>query len=215
MLAVWMVVFVVVSILTYPPVAAFVFLTFVVTGARAKSTRRLLVGAVAFVASYGIGVLTVYALNWLAFGTFGLTISAWRRPNPLQEPRRPHRPTSARYGTQFASLVALLGWAAVVAVVCARLGRSLDSTTRRAAVIVLGAVSHRRGTRGGAHRLLRRGHRHEGIALGLVGRLSPGGLAAQRNSAVDGSPASWRCALIAVVGVVSWRTDLGRAPGDA
>ena len=205
MLAVWMVVFVVLSILSYPPVAALVFLTFVVTEL-GESTRRLLVGAVAFVASYGIGVLTVYALNWLAFGTFGLTISAWRRPNPLRS-LDDLTTNVGRYGTQFASLVALLGWAAVVAAVCV-VWALVDSTTRRAAVIVLGALVIVVALEAGLTV-------YSGVVTGTRASLwawpavcLPAALLLKgiRPSRIAGLVA---LALIAVVGVVSWRTDLG------
>jgi hypothetical protein len=136
-LPLWMLLFVVASVLTYPPVAAAVFLTFVVTEL-GQPVRRLLVGAVGFVLAYGLGILTVYALNWLAFGTFGLKISAWRRPNPLRSVDDLTQ-NLARYGTQFASVASLLGWAGVVAVVCV-VWALVDASTRRSALIVLGAV---------------------------------------------------------------------------
>ena len=101
-------------------------------------SASMIVAAVAVVVAYRVGILVVYAFNWLAFGTFGLTISAWRRPNPL-ESLEDLTENLARYGTQFTSLLGVLGWAAVAAVIS--LVRALvDSSTRRAAVIVLGAV---------------------------------------------------------------------------
>jgi hypothetical protein len=204
-LAVWMVLFVVLSILSYPPVAALVFLTFVVTEL-GQSTRRLLVGAAGFVGAYGVGVLTVYAFNWLAFGTFGLTISAWRRPNPL-ESLDDLTTNLARYGTQFASLLGLLGWAAVVAVVTL-VWALVDSSTRRSTVIVLGAVIIVVALEAGLTV-------YSGVVTGtraslwawpavcLPAALLLKGIRPSRIAGIVG------LAIIALVGVLSWRTDLG------
>ncbi len=205
MLAVWMVVFVVLSILSYPPVAALVFLTFVVTEL-GESTRRLFVGAVAFVASYGIGVLTVYALNWLAFGTFGLTISAWRRPNPLRS-LDDLTTNLGRYGTQFAS-----SWhfsdGRPSSRSSASSGRS--STPRRDArpSSCSAPSSSSCGLEAGLTV-------YSGVVTGTRASLwawpavcLPAALLLKgiRPSRIAGLVA---LALIAVVGVVSWRTDLG------
>ena len=204
-LAVWLVLFVVLSILSYPPVAALVFLTFVVTEL-GQSARRLLVGAAGFVAAYGAGVLMVYAFNWLAFGTFGLTISAWRRPNPL-ETLDDLTANLGRYGTQFASLVGLLGWAAVAAVVCL-VWALVDASTRRSAVVVLGAVIVVLGLEAGLTV-------YSGVVTGTRASLwawpavcLPAALLLKgtRPSRMVGLAA---LTLIAVVGVLSWRTDLG------
>ncbi|CAN7147756.1 hypothetical protein LJR027_000029 [Terrabacter sp. LjRoot27] len=204
-LAVWMLLSVVLAVLSYPPVAALVFLTFVVTELD-RSVRRLLVGAAGFVAAYGVGILTVYAFNWLAFGTFGLTISAWRRPNPL-ESLDDLVTNLARYGTQFASLMGLLGWAAVVAVVCL-VWALVDASTRRAAVVVLGAVLLVVGLEAGLTI-------YSGVVTGTRASLwawpavcLPAALLLKgiRPSRIAGVVA---LAIIAVVGVLSWRTDLG------
>ncbi len=204
-LAAWLLVFVVLSILSYPPVAGLVFLTFVVTEL-GESFRRLLVGAAGFVAAYGVGVLTVYAFNWLAFGTFGLTISAWRRPNPL-ESLDDLASNLSRYGTQFASLAALLGWAGVVAV-ASLVWALVDSSTRRSAVVVLGAVVVVVGLEAGLTV-------YSGVVTGTRASLwawpavcLPAALLLRgiRASRVAGVVA---LALIALVGVLSWRVDLG------
>ena len=204
-LAAWLLLFVVLSILSYPPVAALVFLAFVVTEL-GQSTRRLLVGAAGFVGAYGIGVLTVYAFNWLAFGTFGLTISTWRRPNPL-ESLDDLTTNLARYGTQFASLLGLLGWAAVVAVVTL-VWALVDSSTRRSAFIVLGAVvvvvaleaalTVYSGVVTGTRASL-----WAWPAVCLPAALLLNGIRPSRIAGVVG------LAVIALVGVMSWRADLG------
>ena len=204
-LAAWLLLFVVLAVLSYPPVAALVFLTFVVTEL-GQSTRRLLVGAAGFVVAYGVGILVVYAFNWLAFGTFGLTISTWRRPNPL-ESLDDLTENLARYGTQFTSLLGVLGWAAVAAVIS--LVRALvDSSTRRAAVIVLGAVIVVVALEGGLTV-------YSGVVTGARASLwawpavcLPAALLLKeiRPSRIAGVVA---LAVIALVGTLTRRTDLG------
>jgi hypothetical protein len=83
-MAVWVLVVTVLSVLSYQPVAAVLFIAAVVHLRRAP-WRELLLLAVGWVASYAIGVAVIYSLNWVAFGHFGLEIAAWRHPNPLHD----------------------------------------------------------------------------------------------------------------------------------
>lgn len=136
-LAAWLL-FASLSVLSYPPVAALVFLALVVAELRSR-VRRLLLLAAGFVVAYGVGVLAVYTLNWFAFGEFGLTISAWRHPNPLVSVDALLENLS-RYGRQFAGVSAVLGWAGVIALACV-VWALIDGATRRLALVALGGVA--------------------------------------------------------------------------
>jgi hypothetical protein len=83
-LAVWLVAVTVLSVLSYPPVAAVLFIAAVVHLGRAP-WRQLLLLALGYVASYAVGVAVIYLLNWIAFDHFGLQIASWRHPNPLRD----------------------------------------------------------------------------------------------------------------------------------
>jgi hypothetical protein len=137
-LAAWLLVFVVLSVLSYPPVAALVFLCLVVAELR-SGVRRLALLAAGFVLAYGAGVLAVYTFNWFAFGEFGLTISAWRGPNPLDSVDALGENLS-RYGHQFANVCSVLGWAGVISLACL-VWALLDASTRRLALVGLGGVA--------------------------------------------------------------------------
>ena len=91
-----------------------------------------------FVLAYGLGIALVWTFNWLAFGTFGVTLSAWRRPNPLHD-LADLSTNLLRYRTQFLSLVSSLGVSLVLGLVTAGVGL-LARQTRRATAVVLGAA---------------------------------------------------------------------------
>jgi hypothetical protein len=136
-LGAWMVVFVSLSLLTYPPVSALVLFA-VIVGEYRSDVRRLLVLGVGFIASYGLGVLLVYGFNWLAFGLFGVDIAPWRLPNPLHSLADLTENVS-RYAAQLSALGALLGVAWVVGVICLTWA-IIERTTRRSGLILLGAI---------------------------------------------------------------------------
>lgn len=137
-LAAWLLLFTALAVLSYPPVAALVFLSLVVTEL-GSGVRRLALLATGFVTAYGMGVLAVYTANWFAFGEFGLTISAWRRPNPLVSTDALLENLS-RYGHQFANVATVLGWAGVIAVACL-VWALVEPSTRRAALVALGGMA--------------------------------------------------------------------------
>jgi hypothetical protein len=79
-LVVWGFVATVLSVLTYPPLAPVVLVAALVH-LRRRPWRTTLAACALFVVVYGIGILTIYTLNWIAFRHFGVRISAWRHPN--------------------------------------------------------------------------------------------------------------------------------------
>ncbi|MFC7596143.1 hypothetical protein ACFQU3_12540 [Terrabacter sp. GCM10028922] len=204
-LVAWLLLFVVLSVLSYPPVAALVFLCLVVSELRSR-VRRLALLAAGFVLAYGVGVLAVYTFNWLAFGDFGLTISAWRGPNPLVS-LETLAENVTRYGRQFANVSRVLGWAGVISLVCL-VWAVLDASIRRLALVALAGVA---------------------VVVGLEAALTIySGVVAGPRASLWSWPAAFLPAILllkgigvsrrigvvalvgmAVVGGVAWRSDLG------
>ncbi len=132
----WLVGSVVLAVLSYPPVALMLLFVVAVTE-RDSDRRRLLRAALGFVLAYGLGVLVVSSLNWMAFGAFGVRLSQWRHPNPLRG-FDDLVTNLEQYRRQLWSLVAALGAAAVLGLVAA--GWALrNRSSRRGARAVLGA----------------------------------------------------------------------------
>ena len=206
LLAAWMLVFTASAVLTYPPVAALLLFAVAVSEAGAR-IRRLLALGVGFVASYGFGVLLVYTFNWLAFGQFGVTISAWRQPNPLRS-WADLTENVGRYGAQVAALSLLVGVAGLVGLTCI-VWSIADPLTRRAGIIVLAATVIVVALEGGLTVV-------SGVITGTRASLwawpaitIPAALLLKgiRWSRVAGVVA---LVAISVVGTVTWRTDLGQ-----
>jgi hypothetical protein len=201
----WLLLFVALSVLSYPPVAAPVFLCLVVAELRSR-VRRLALLAAGFILAYGVGVLTVYTFNWFAFGEFGITISAWRGPNPLVSVDTLTE-NLARYGHQFANVCSVLGWAGVISLACLLLA-VLDASTRRPALVALAGV---------------------GVVVGLkAAQTVYSGVVAGPRASLWAWPAAFMPAVLllkgtgtsrrlgvvalvglAVVGGLTWRSDLG------
>ena len=81
-LGTWLLDVTVLSVLSYPPVGVMLFVCAVVhLGVR--PWRELVLLAIGFIVSYAVGVAVIYALNKAAFDYFGLRVAAWRHPNPL------------------------------------------------------------------------------------------------------------------------------------
>lgn len=83
---------------------------------REQSWREVGLVVVTFLAGFAIGTGVVFALNALAFGTFGVTIAGWRRPNELSS-LHDLRVNAGRYLRQDVVLLRTLGWAGVVGLV--------------------------------------------------------------------------------------------------
>lgn len=136
-LVVWVVLFTVLSVLTYPPVAALLLLSATV-GLRGRSWRTVLLTLGAFVGGFALGIATIYALNWFAFGHFGVRIAQWRNPNPV-ESLSDLRTNAARYKRQLIALARALGPAAVIGI-GAWIAGLVDARVRPALLRVLAAL---------------------------------------------------------------------------
>ena len=203
-LAAWMLLFVTLAVLSYPPVAALLLFAVAVSEAGA-GLRRLLVLGIGFVLSYGFGVLTVYTLNWFAFGEFGLAISAWRQPNPLRS-MADLVENLDRYGRQFSAVAMLVGLAGAVGLVC-MVWAVVDRRTRRPGIVTLCATLVAIAIEGGLTLV-------SGVVTGARASLwvwpaicIPAALLLKgfRWSRVAGTVA---LVVISVVGTMAWRTDL-------
>ncbi len=203
-LAAWMLLFVSLAVLSYPPVSALLLFAVAVTEAGA-SIRRLLALGAGFVLSYGFGVLIVYSLNWLAFGQFGVTISAWRLPNPLRS-MADLSENLGRYAHQFTTVAVLVGLAGLVGLGCI-VWTLVDRATRRPAIVILGATLIAVAIEGGLTTV-------SGVVTGARASLwvwpaicLPAVLLLKgfRWSRVAGAVALM---VIAVVGTTAWRADL-------
>ncbi len=132
--AAWMLLWVGLAVLSYPPAAALVLLPVAVVEYRARARNLALIGA-GFVGAYGVGVLTVYTLNDVNFGRFGVELSPWRDPNPLQS-LDDLVVNAQRYWHQVVDLAGLLGWAGILGVTAAILAVAHRPTRRRAVVLL-------------------------------------------------------------------------------
>lgn len=204
-LALWLVGFVVAAVFSYPPVAALLVLALAL-GELAAPLRRLVLLAVGFVAAYGLGILLTFALNAVAFGQFGVTISAWRRPNPLRSPEALVT-NVGRYLSQLDALGSSLGWAWLVGALGLVVAVAVR-VTRRSALVLLGAV---------------------GVVVGLEGGLTVvTGVVAGERASLWAWPAiclpialllkgirplrlgaAATLVVLASLGLVAWRVDLG------
>lgn len=204
-LALWLVGFVVAAVCSYPPVAALLVLALALCELAAP-LRGLVLLAVGFLAAYGLGILATFTLNAVAFGQFGVTISAWRRPNPLRSPEALVT-NVGRYLSQLEALGSSLGWAWLVGalgLVVAVVVRA----TRRWALVLLGAI---------------------GVVIALEGGLTVvTGVVAGERASLWAWPAiclpitlllngirqtrlfaSAALVVLAALGLVAWRADLG------
>lgn len=137
-LVLWLTLVTVLGVLTYPPVAAVAFLVLVIDQ-RHRPARTFAWLGVWFAVSYAGAVLLSFTLNWLAYGRFGLEISAWRQPQPLHD-LASLAANLSRYGTQWQTiwgivwLPLLIGLVAIVACLVAR------STRRQMGIFFLAAL---------------------------------------------------------------------------
>ena len=204
-LGTWLLVFTVLAVLTYPPVGIVLFICAVVQ-VGVRPWRDMVLLAVGLLAAYAVGVAVIYVLNKIAFDHFGLRIAAWRRPNPLvslyDAKVNTLRVLRALY--QLGGIV----WAAGLVGVAASVVAFLDARLRPALVRLLFALVVVVGL-GAAQTLV------TGIATNPRGELWTW-LAFVLPAALllAGSGRSPRIgvaclALLAVVGVATWRSDVG------
>ena len=209
-LGTWLLVVTVLSVLTYPPVGAVLFICALVQ-VGVRPWRDLVLLAIGFAVSYAVGIALIYLLNKAAFGHFGLKIAAWRHPNPLVSlhDARVNTMRLVRADLRLAGIVwvpALVGLAASVMAV-------LDSSLRPAVVRVWFAVAVVVGL-GSVQTLLTgidtdpRGELWLWLAIVVPAALLLAGSARSRRVGVA-------ClAVLTVVGVLTWRSDVGDHQGS-
>lgn len=134
-LVAWLVLVTVLCVLTYPPVAP-ILLVAALVRVRDRPWRTTLGAGVAFVAGYAVGILSIYALNWIAFRHFGIQIAAWRHPNAAHN-LHDLAVNARRYLSDVRSLARALGWGALGAGTVVGIGALVDRTTRAAWLRIL------------------------------------------------------------------------------
>ncbi|MGW5238123.1 hypothetical protein ACWEOW_04255 [Monashia sp. NPDC004114] len=216
-LGLWLLVGEVAAVLTYPPVGV-VLLVFAVVFLRDAAWRRVLAAAGVWIGAFAFGVGVAYSLNWILNDQFGLQLAAWRRSNPLTS-LDALRDNTGRWLAAAGTLWAAQWWAVVVGLAATLVGWQ-DAAVRprlqrllvafgvaygldAAQTLVSGVVTDARG------QLWTWLVAVLPVALLLVGqrRLHAGALGGR------GLPrhgiAAVLLAVLAVGGVLAWRTDIG------
>ncbi|GAA2740394.1 hypothetical protein GCM10009868_02420 [Terrabacter aerolatus] len=219
-LGLWLLVAESAAVMTYPPVGV-VLLVVTVVCLRDAPWRRVLAVVVAWVAAFAVGVGISYTLNLVLNGHFGLEFPAWRQSNPLTSVGALVTNTgrwlsavgqmwSAQWWVAAVALVAVvLGWRD--AVVRPRLQRVLLAFAvacglDAAQTLATGIVTEARGqlwtwllavVPAALLLLDRRGERHPREDAPGVRRLTTEHVATAL------------LAVLAVAGVLSWRSDIG------
>ncbi|TQM64991.1 hypothetical protein [Humibacillus xanthopallidus] len=217
-LGVWLVVGEACAVLTYPPVGVLLVL-FAVVLLREARWRAVLAVITGWGAGFALGVATAYTLNWIDYGYFGIKIAYWRDPNPLTS-LGALATNLGRWAEAAGTLWASQWWVAVVGVVAVVLGlRDVVVRTRMqrlvvalsvaggldaALALVTGVVTENRGQLWSwyvgvlpvALLLMDRGARQPEEAL------------APRSRTLD-RVATAALVVLAVGGVLAWRTDVG------
>ena len=101
------------TVMSYPPMAAVIFLTYIVC-VRPSDARAWLVSNVSYVAVFGSAVFSIFSLNYIYHGTFGVVPESWREPrNPLLSLSQ-FSPNLWRYSEFWVSAWAAMKWPLVV-----------------------------------------------------------------------------------------------------
>lgn len=116
----WVAVVTVLAVLTYPPVAG-ILLVAAAVHLRERPWKDLLLVVGAFVVSFGLGVGLAFSIDAAVFGQFGVSIAAWRHPQPLRTPADLWD-NLVRYLGGLKALVSALRWPVVVGLVAAAVG---------------------------------------------------------------------------------------------
>lgn len=209
-LGTWLLVVTVLSVLSYPPVGVVLFVCAVVhVGVR--PWRELVLLAIGFIVSYAVGVAVMYALNKAAFDHFGLRIAAWRHPNPLVS-LYDAKVNTLRAVRALYRLSAIV-WAGGLVAVAASAVAYLDLRLRPALVRLWFAIAVVIGL-DSAQTLVTgidtdpRGELWAWLAIVLPAVLLLAGSARSRRVGVA-------ClAVLTVVGVLTWRSDVGEHQGS-
>ncbi|GAA2022951.1 hypothetical protein GCM10009740_10100 [Terrabacter terrae] len=212
----WLVVSEVCVVLTYPPVGVLLVL-FAVVLLRRASWRRVLAVVVGWVACFALGVGVAYLLNWIGNDYFGIKIAYWRNPNPLTSWDALVTNTG-RWAEAAATLWAAQWWVAVVAVIAVALGLR-DAAVRprllrllaalavaggidAAQVLVTGVVTDSRGE-------LWTWYVAVLPAALLLVRVTEGAGGGRLRGLQSDRVGALALALLAVGGVLAWRSDVG------
>ncbi|WP_374968951.1 hypothetical protein [Terrabacter sp. BE26] len=215
-LVLWLVVSEVCVVLTYPPVGVLLVL-FGVVLLRQASWRRVLAVLAGWVACFALGVGVAYLLNWIGNDYFGIKIAYWRNPNPLTSWDALVTNTG-RWAQAAATLWAAQWWVAVVAVIAVALGLR-DAAVRprllrllaalavaggidAAQVLVTGVVTDSRGELWTWYVAVLP------VALLLL-RSREGAGGGTRRGLPSDRVGAVALAVLAVAGVVTWRSDVG------
>lgn len=214
-MALWLLLSGVAAVLSYPPIGV-VLLVFAVVHLRDAPWRRVLAVVAGWVVAFGSGILVAYTLNWIFNQHFGIELASWRQANPLNSLDSLYDNVD-RWLDSARDLWRAQWWVALVGLVAFAVGirdhrvrprllRLLAAFVVACGVdagqtVVTGAVTEARGQLWTwlvavlpvAFLLLRRG-RTEPRAV----RVSP----AERVPAL-------LLAVLAVVGVLAWRADIG------
>ncbi|NUS41699.1 MAG: hypothetical protein HOP97_08765 [Terrabacter sp.] len=214
-MALWLLLSGVAAVLSYPPIGV-VLLIFAVVHLRDAPWRRVLAVVAGWVVAFGTGILVAYTLNWIFNQHFGIELASWRQANPLNSVDslndnvgRWLDSAQALWRAQW--WVALVGFVAFAVGIRDRLVRPRLLRLLAAFVvacgldagqtIVTGAVTEARGQLWTwlvavlpvAFLLLRRGRTDPRAVRVLPAERVPALL----------------LAVLAVVGVLSWRADIG------
>jgi hypothetical protein len=81
-MALWLLLSGVAAVLSYPPIGV-VLLVFAVVHLRDAPWRRVLAVVAGWVVAFGTGILVAYTLNWIFNQHFGIELASWRQANPL------------------------------------------------------------------------------------------------------------------------------------
>ena len=223
-LAAWLVLSGIASVLTYPPIAL-VLLVLAVVSLRNAPWRRVLLVIAGWAVGFAAGVAVAYTLNWVVNGHFGLEVAAWRQANPLTSIDALGVNTG-RWLSTAGSLWVAQWWVALVGVVAVAFGWR-DTVVRPRMQRLLLALAVACGV--DAAQTLATGLVTEArgqlwtwfvavlaVALLLVDRGPQAGAAAGSTATPrPGMPPTARVAtallvVVAVGGVLAWRTDIGR-----
>ena len=204
-LAVWVVVAGVLAVLTYPPVGGLLLIAAAVH-LRERPWKDVLFLVGGFLVGFATGIVAASLVNLVAFGHFGPEIAGWRNPNELRSPGD-LLVNARRYAGQLLGIGRALGLAGVVGLASVVLAL-LDPRVRPVLLKVFLAVAVVAGlecaqTLVTGVRTNVRGSLWAWLAVVLPGALLLAGSTWSRRA----GQAS--LLVLAVVGLLAWRSDLG------
>lgn len=82
---IWLLVFVPVTLMCYTSYPLLLLAVLITAHDTRWSARNLVALLALFVVSFALGLLTIYSLNWVYHGVFGIPMAEWRQPNPVTD----------------------------------------------------------------------------------------------------------------------------------